>query len=73
MGVTQKLKVELPHDSVIPLFFLKSGFKIQGYIYQFWGGLGRERKREREKHQCERETSTGYLLYVPQLGTAPAT
>ena len=26
-----------------------------------------------EKHRCERETSIGYLLYVPQPGTWPAT
>ena len=28
---------------------------------------------EREEHQCGRETLTGYLSYVPGLGTKPAT
>ena len=32
---------------------------------------GREGKREDEKHQCERETSFGYLSYVPPPGTKP--
>ena len=30
-------------------------------------------RREGEKHQCERETSTGCLLHMTQLGTEPTT
>ena len=33
----------------------------------------RERRREGEKHRCEKETSVGCLLYMPQLGTKPTT
>ena len=35
--------------------------------------LEREEKREREKHQCERETSIGCLSYTPRQGIEPAT
>ena len=34
---------------------------------------GREGEREGKKHQCVRETSINYLLYVPQPGTEPTT
>ena len=33
----------------------------------------RKREREREKHECERETSIGSLPYAPQLGIEPET
>ena len=32
-----------------------------------------ERAREREKHQCETETSISCFTYVTQLGIKPAT
>ena len=33
----------------------------------------RRRRRRRKKHQCERETVTGCLPYVPQPGIKPTT
>ena len=41
----------------------------RGYLYWFF----RERRRERENHQCEREISIGWLLYPPWLGIEPST
>ena len=32
---------------------------------------GKEGENKGEKHQCERETSIGCPLHVPQLGTEP--
>ena len=36
-------------------------------------GTGGEGVRKREKHRCERKTSTGCLPHVPQHGIEPAT
>ena len=44
-------------------FFLK---KIDLFIF-------RERRREEEKHEFDRETSTGFLLYMSLLENEPAT
>ena len=38
------------------------------YIYR-----ERETDRQTDRHGCERETFIGYLSYMPQLGTEPAT
>ena len=46
--------------------------KIRFYLFTF-RELGRVGEREGEKHQCERETSSDYLPYVPWQGPEPAT
>ena len=48
----------------LPFFFLKILFYFIDSRER-----GREREREEENYQCERETSLGCLLHVPQLGT----
>ena len=40
------------------------------FIYLDWGRKG---EREGEKHWCGRETVHGCLLYMPWLGSEPAT
>ena len=66
--------------------FLNVWFYMDNYIHQrkhffplflkrfylfIFREQGRERGREGEKHQYVRETSTGCLLHMPQLGTGP--
>ena len=41
---------------------------LRFYLCIFRQG-GREGEKEGEKHQCERKTSIGCLLHVPQQGT----
>ena len=65
---------ELQESSSMSLnFFLY--FFLQSSHKDVLIDLQREEKggREGEKHQCERETSIGCLLYGPQLWTKPAT
>ena len=45
-------------------------FKIYFLIFR---ERGREKETEGDNHQCERETLTGCLPYVPRPGTEPAT
>lgn len=42
----------------------------RGHVYWF---LERGKEGEREKLQCERETSAGWLLHAPQVGAQPGT
>lgn len=59
-----------PGVILCPAFFF---FLILTYQYIFidfrgegcWGGRRLERERERAKHQCEKETWIGCLLYSP--------
>ena len=51
---------------------LSAKFFFKDFIYVF-RERRREGEREEEKHQCERETLIGCLLYAPRQGTKPAT
>ena len=62
--------VELTLDLSNENFFLKFFLFLPKDIFPI---AFSERGREREKHQCERETSIGCLLYAPGLGNKPTT
>ena len=51
--------------AILIFFFKSSPDDIFSLLFR---ERGRERGQEREKHQCERETSIGCLPYVPGLG-----
>ena len=51
----------------VTLFFFFLEILSQGHFFIAF----REREKDREKHQCERETSIGCLSYTPQQGIEP--
>ena len=63
-SMSDSLDVNFKDKSDLTLYFLK--------IYVFLI-LEKEEGREREKHQCERETSIPCLPYMSQLWIKPTT
>ena len=51
-------------SSVFPFHFF---IFAQGHFFHCF----REKRREREKHQCEKEASIDCFLYTPRLGSVP--
>ena len=54
------------YSTVLSFLTFLSSFKDMPIDFKEWG---REKEREGDKHRHEGETSMGWLLHIPGLGT----